>query len=292
MTPSGWTCTNVAIKCVFDPRATKQLYCSCRQTVLERIFRRPTIHEATVILAWHEKLGFLGVFWAVRLLWIEAELWFCRRIAKNNWQSGIKEYRLKRWYEVTFWVWHLKFEFTGKMNDLNILDCSALFRDVQAGQWPSCMRATISSAGSDIDWFYSVAGGTYPPYRIFLKEIQASATKRDHMFWRAQKALRRKAERLYAVSSGDGIFWPCHCDCGTEQIWNTFRSLVWFFTIWSQKKEIGRLSRYKKHRQRQSKRENNTNQGDKISDWSIRGSRNAQGKQRLGGGHNTPWNVS
>lgn len=99
--------------------------------------RRTTEDDVAEIMERHEKLGFPGA-----LGYLDFSGWnlHCGYVAdqrRNIGNSGKPELRLESIVDDRLWIWHLKFRFPGALNDLNILDCSPLFKDVRLGKWPT-----------------------------------------------------------------------------------------------------------------------------------------------------------
>ena len=69
---------------------------------------------------------------------------------KNRGKGKKSEIRMEVIYDESLWIWHVFFGCPGSFNDINILDCSPLFSDVRAGNFPPSAPA-ISIEGFKLE---------------------------------------------------------------------------------------------------------------------------------------------
>lgn len=85
------------------------------------------------------------------------------------------------------------------MNDINILSSSDHFSSVLCGSFPSSLP--FYKIGSErFDWYYDLADGIYPCWKIFIRPIQGALTPLEKAFNRVQEGCRKCVERIFGVS--------------------------------------------------------------------------------------------
>lgn len=181
----------------------------------DEYLRRPTVGDAKKIMARHARVGFPGALGSVDFSGWELAKGAVGAQRQNIGKTKRPELRLETVCDDRLWIWSLQFGFPGSMNDINVMNCSKLFRDVRAGRWP-LFYPSFEVAGRPIDWFYWVADGIYPDFRIFLKTIAKPLDRRERLFAKSQEAFRKGAERVYAV-----LFSRWHILANPSRIWHT-----------------------------------------------------------------------
>lgn len=68
-------------------------------------------------------------------------------------------------------IWHLKFGTPGAKNYVSIVNASSLFNAIRSCSWPP-VRPETCVAGLNLNWFYYLADGIYPNFRIFAKSLK------------------------------------------------------------------------------------------------------------------------
>lgn len=96
------------------------------------------------------------------------------------------------------YICHLFVGCTSSMNVLNVMQQSPLYHEVTAGNWPP-RDNTFTSNGRERTLLYNVVDGIYPHYTFFISVYGTADTENGKVFHRLQEALRKDAERLYAV---------------------------------------------------------------------------------------------
>lgn len=96
------------------------------------------------------------------------------------------------------YIWHFYIGCPGSMNDLNVLSTSPLYHNIASGAWPpKDFPYTVN--GRTRRLLYYLADGIYPRYAFFATPYSAPATPKQRVYNRLHEALRKDAERLYAV---------------------------------------------------------------------------------------------
>ena len=96
------------------------------------------------------------------------------------------------------YIWHMFVGCPGAYNDKNVLAATPLMLDVNDGTWPPRIYNYTLNGRSRRLLFYAADQG-YPRYAIFAKPYSKPDTPRRKVYNRLQEALRKNAERLYAV---------------------------------------------------------------------------------------------
>jgi Plant transposon protein len=98
----------------------------------------------------------------------------------------------------TLWIWHVIFGIPSSKNDVNILNLSPLFNSIRVGSFPPA-KPKIKLLGLELDWYYYMTDGIYPPYRIFLRTIREPRTAKEKYFSKCQEGARKAVERVFGV---------------------------------------------------------------------------------------------
>ena len=94
------------------------------------------------------------------------------------------------------WIWHAFFGCPGTLNDINVLDRSPVFDDVEKGNAP---KVNFFVNGHKYNMTYYLADGIYPSYPTFVKSIRLPITEQDKLFAKYQEACRKDVERAFGV---------------------------------------------------------------------------------------------
>jgi len=94
------------------------------------------------------------------------------------------------------WFWHLFFGMPGANNDLNILDCSPLFKQHLEGTAP---KVTFTVNNNKYDMAYYLTDGIYPDWALFMKTISEPSSIKQQHFSEQQEARRKDVERGFGV---------------------------------------------------------------------------------------------
>ena len=94
------------------------------------------------------------------------------------------------------WIWHAFFGCPGTLNDINVLDRSPVFDDVEQGKAP---RVNFFVNQRPYNMAYYLADGIYPSYPTFVKSIRLPQSEPDKLFAKHQEGCRKDIERAFGV---------------------------------------------------------------------------------------------
>jgi len=98
-------------------------------------------------------------------------------------------------------IWHVMFGCPGSKNDISIMQQSSLFNDKRTEHWPPVKLGALI-AGTMIDWFYFLADGIYPRFRIFAKPHPNPRSKKEKLYTACHSSARKTVERIFAAFYG------------------------------------------------------------------------------------------
>lgn len=84
----------------------------------------------------------------------------------------------------------------GTLNDINVLDRSPVFDDVEQGNTP---RVNFFVNQRPYNMAYYLADGIYPSYPTFVKSIRLPQSEPDKLFAKYQEGCRKDIERAFGV---------------------------------------------------------------------------------------------
>ena len=95
-------------------------------------------------------------------------------------------------------IYHVMFGAPGAKNDLRILQQSKHYNAIRTGNWlpvnPNmCVSALV------VSWFYCLADGIYPAYRIFETPLRNARRRKELLYSRHHSAAQKGVERLVGV---------------------------------------------------------------------------------------------
>ena len=93
------------------------------------------------------------------------------------------------------WKWHAFFRLPGSHNDINILERSFVFSELEGRAPP----VNYSINGNDYSMGYYLADGIYPSWATFIKTIPAPQDRKRQHFASAQEAARKDVECAFGV---------------------------------------------------------------------------------------------
>uniref|UniRef100_A0A0D3B850 DDE Tnp4 domain-containing protein n=1 Tax=Brassica oleracea var. oleracea TaxID=109376 RepID=A0A0D3B850_BRAOL len=95
------------------------------------------------------------------------------------------------------WEWkNCPTAWEGTLNDINVLDRSPVFDDVEQGNTP---RVKFFLNQRPYDMAYYLADGIYPSYPTFVKSIRLPQSEPDKLFAKYQEGCRKDIERAFGV---------------------------------------------------------------------------------------------
>jgi len=84
----------------------------------------------------------------------------------------------------------------GTLNDINVLDRSPVFDDVEQGNTP---RVNFFVNQRPYNMAYYLADGIYPSYPTFVKSIRLPQSEQDKLFAQVQEGCQKDIERAFGV---------------------------------------------------------------------------------------------
>lgn len=96
------------------------------------------------------------------------------------------------------YIWHFFAGCPGSFNDLNVMQQSPLYQNITASLWPP-RRYIFTANGRGRTLLYYLVDSIYAHYPFFVRPYPKQSTRKHKTFNRLQEALRKDAERLYAV---------------------------------------------------------------------------------------------
>ena len=94
------------------------------------------------------------------------------------------------------WIWHAFFGLPGTLNDLNVLDRSPLFKNIQDGIAPS-VKFTVNS--NEYNMAYYLSDGIYPKWATLIQTINHPNGEKEKNFAKHQEAVRKDVERAFGI---------------------------------------------------------------------------------------------
>ncbi|KAL0008142.1 hypothetical protein SO802_009644 [Lithocarpus litseifolius] len=94
------------------------------------------------------------------------------------------------------WIWHAFFGLPGLNNDINVLERSPIFSELEQGRAPA---VNYSINGHGYTMGYYLADGIYPKWSTFVKTIPSPRGHKRKLFAKAQEANRKDVERAFGV---------------------------------------------------------------------------------------------
>ena len=94
------------------------------------------------------------------------------------------------------WIWHTFFGCASTLNDINFLDRSPVFDDIEQGNTP---RVNFFVYQRQYNMAYYLADGIYPSYPTFVKSIRLPQSEPDKLFVQLQEGCRKDIERAFGV---------------------------------------------------------------------------------------------
>ena len=93
------------------------------------------------------------------------------------------------------WKWHAFFRLPGSHNDINILERSFVFSELEGRAPP----VNYSINCNDYSMGYYLADGIYPSWATFIKTIPAPQDRKRQYFASAQEAARKDVKCAFGV---------------------------------------------------------------------------------------------
>jgi len=160
--------------------------------------RPPSIDGLKAILRRNTACGVPGCIGS-----IDCTHWTCSACPKGlaghyQGRGGKRNVVIETVCDAEAYIWHFLIGSPGSHNNMNVLNASSLFLDVKEGLWPTCgFTFMVNNRTRRLLSYLSDSG--HPAHPIFGQPHPDPNTIKKRTFNRLQKALRKEAERLYAI---------------------------------------------------------------------------------------------
>jgi hypothetical protein len=124
----------------------------------DKYLRRPTAAHLKRIECVYRSKGFPGCIGCIDCAGWMWDLGPVAHSGRNKGRSKRSAIRMEVIWDESLWIWHAFFGCPGSYNDINILNCSTLFSDVLAGNFPPAAPA-VDIEGFKLEWFYLLVDG-------------------------------------------------------------------------------------------------------------------------------------
>ncbi|XP_075645759.1 uncharacterized protein LOC142616889 [Castanea sativa] len=111
------------------------------------------------------------------------------------------------------WIWHAFFGLSGSNNDINVLERSPIFSELEQG---CALAVNYSIKGHEYTIGYYLTDGIYPKWSTFVKKVPSPRGQKRKLFAKAQEANRKDVERAFgvlqatfAIERGPARFFYC-----------------------------------------------------------------------------------
>ncbi|XP_020267155.1 uncharacterized protein LOC109842705 [Asparagus officinalis] len=95
------------------------------------------------------------------------------------------------------WQWKIcPKAWQGRLNDINVLDRSPVFDDIESGEAP---RVNFTVNGREYNLAYYLADGIYPKWPVFVQSIQMPQGNKHQFFAKQQESYMKDVERAFGV---------------------------------------------------------------------------------------------
>jgi hypothetical protein len=122
---------------------------------------------------------------------------------------------LKAFALYKLWIWHTFFGLPGTLNDINILNQSPIFQQLQEDEGVS---VSYKVRNNQYNLVYYLTDGIYPPYATLIQSISEPQGKKNKHFAKMQEVYRKDVKQgfrvlqdWYAIIQFPGQFWK-HTD--------------------------------------------------------------------------------
>ena len=158
--------------------------------------RSPNNEDIARLLANGEKRGFPGMLGSIDCMHWKWKN--CPVAWKGQYSGHIREPTIVLEAVASFdlWIWHAFFGLPGSNNDINVLERSPIFSELEQGRAPAI---NYSINGHEYTMGYYLADGIYPKWSTFVKTIPSPRGHKNKLFAKAQEANRKDVERAFGV---------------------------------------------------------------------------------------------
>jgi hypothetical protein len=173
--------------------------------------RKPNENDAARLLRVAEERGFPGMMGSLDCMhWC----WKNCPVADQGTYTGKEKEPtivLEAVASYNLWIWHAFFGLPGTLNDINILDRSPIFEQLQEGEG---LSISYEVNGNQYNLGYYLTDGIYPPYATLVQSISEPQGAKKKHYAKLQEAYRKDVERAfgvlqsrYAIIRFPGRFW-------------------------------------------------------------------------------------
>ncbi|KAM0059439.1 putative harbinger transposase-derived protein [Helianthus debilis subsp. tardiflorus] len=158
--------------------------------------RSPNTNDITRLLAIADQRGFPGMLGSIDCMHWKWKN--CPTAWKGMYIGHIREPTiiLEAVASYDLWIWHAFFGMPGSLNDINVLERSSIFTELEQGRAPP-VNYTVN--GHDYTMGYYLADGIYPKCQTFVKTIPSPRGDKNKHFAKAQESARKDVERAFSV---------------------------------------------------------------------------------------------
>ncbi|KAJ0824976.1 putative harbinger transposase-derived protein [Helianthus annuus] len=158
--------------------------------------RSPNTKDITRLLAIADQRGFPGMLGSIDCMHWKWKN--CPTAWKGMYIGHIREPTiiLEAVASYDLWIWHAFFGMPGSLNDINVLERSSIFTELEQGRAPP-VNYTVN--GHDYTMGYYLADGIYPKCQTFVKTIPSPRGDKNKHFAKAQESARKDVERAFGV---------------------------------------------------------------------------------------------
>ncbi|KAL3618490.1 hypothetical protein CASFOL_037572 [Castilleja foliolosa] len=186
----------------------------CRAIIeifVEQYLRTPTGNDIARLLHIGKTRGFPGMLGSLDCMHWEWKncptAWAGQYIGR----SGAPTIILEIVADYDLWIWHAYFGLPGTNNDINVLESSHLFHNLQQGIAPP---ANYVIQGKEYNTGYYLADGIYPKWSTLVQTIHEPRGRKKKYFAMKQESFRKDVERAFgvlkqrfAIVAGPVRFW-------------------------------------------------------------------------------------
>ena len=163
----------------------------------QEYLRAPTQEDLQRILHVSEMRGFPGMVGSIDCMhweWINCPTAWEGQFIRGD--KGTTTVLLEAVASHDLWIWHEFFGCLGTLNDINVLDRSLVFDDVEQENTP---RVNFFVNQHPYDMAYFLADGIYPSYPTFVRSIRLSQSEPNKLFAKHKEGCQKDIERAFGV---------------------------------------------------------------------------------------------
>ncbi|KAL3639299.1 hypothetical protein CASFOL_017206 [Castilleja foliolosa] len=163
----------------------------------DEYLRRPNVQDLERLLEVGQERGFPGMIGSIDCMHWQWKN--CPKAWQGQFTSGHKGTStviLEAVASYDLWIWHAFFGLPGSLNDINVLDRSPVFDDVESGEAPS-VNFTVNRRQYNLAYY--LADGIYPKWPVFVQSIQMPQGNKQQCFAKQQESCRKDVERAFGV---------------------------------------------------------------------------------------------